>query len=195
MNVPGSNRAAAFRIYITKIFRTGAAIYTAVVVARSTGPNRPNSEFRVLLRCFAATTWKLARTSLRTLARTDLAASPWQRPVSHFRPHPTVSTCRRELLRAWWRPIGLMVSFMIFTASVQIAVGMRVEPPQIPAHTNYARSVRQPFPFNTGLRFSREMAVATIGPFQMLRLLCVIDTNFTILRHFLLKLWRKEILR
>jgi hypothetical protein len=25
-----------------------------------------------------------------------------------------VSTCGRELLRGWWRPIGLMVSFMIF---------------------------------------------------------------------------------
>jgi hypothetical protein len=29
----------------SKIFRTGAAIYTAVVVARSTVPNRPNCEF------------------------------------------------------------------------------------------------------------------------------------------------------
>jgi hypothetical protein len=50
----------------------------------------------------------------------------------------------------------------------------RVEPPQncyiaqIPGHTNYAWSVRQPFPSNTGLRFSRKMAVATIGPFQIL---------------------------
>jgi hypothetical protein len=85
--------------------------------------------------------------------------------------------------------------------SVQIAVGTRVETPQnsyiaqIPGHTNYARPVRQPFPSNTGLRFSREMAVATIGPFQMLRTLCVIDTNFTFLWHFLLKLWRNEILR
>jgi hypothetical protein len=78
---------------------------------------------------------------------------------------------------------------------VQIAVGTRVEPPQIPVHANYARSVRQPFPSNTGLRFSREMTVATIGPLQMLRSLCVIDINFTILRHFLLKLWRNEILR
>jgi hypothetical protein len=84
---------------------------------------------------------------------------------------------------------------------VQIAVGTRVEPPQnyyiaqIPGHTNYARSVKQQFPSNTGLRFSCEMAVATIWPFQMLRSLCVIDTNFTILRHFLLKLWRTEILR
>jgi hypothetical protein len=67
----------------------------------------------------------------------------------------------------------------------QIAVGTRVEPPQIPGHTNYVRSVRQQFPSNTGLRFSREMAVAIIGPFQKLRSLCVIDTNFTILRHFL----------
>jgi hypothetical protein len=79
--------------------------------------------------------------------------------------------------------------------NVQIAVVTRVEPPQISGHTIYAWSVRQPFPSNTGLRVSREMAVATVGPFQMLRSLCVIDTNFTILRHFLLKLWRNEILR
>jgi hypothetical protein len=52
---------------------------------------------------------------------------------------------------------------------VQISVGTRAEPPQIPGHTNYARSVRQPFPSNTGLRLSHEMAVATIGPFQMVR--------------------------
>ena len=58
-----------------------------------------------------------------------------------------------------------------------------------------SEEVRQPFPFNTGLRFSRQMAAATIGPFQMLRSLCVIDTNCTVLRHFLLKLWRNEILR
>jgi hypothetical protein len=93
------------------------------------------------------------------------------------------------------------VSYLYSDHDVKIAVGTRVEPPQngyiaqIPGHTNYARSVRQPFPSNTGLRFSREVAVATIGPFQMLRSLCVIDTNFTILRHFLLKLWRNEILR
>jgi hypothetical protein len=59
---------------------------------------------------------------------------------------------------------------------------------------NYARSVRQPFYSNTGLRLSREMAVATIGPFQMLRSLFVIVTNFTFLPHFLLRLWRNEIL-
>jgi hypothetical protein len=39
----------------SKIFHTGANICTAVVVARSTGTNRPNCEFRVLLRGFAAT--------------------------------------------------------------------------------------------------------------------------------------------
>jgi hypothetical protein len=33
---------------------------------------------------------------------------------------------------------------------VQITVGTRVGQPQIPGHTNYARSVRQPFPSNTG---------------------------------------------
>jgi hypothetical protein len=76
---------------VSKIFRTGAAIYTAVVVAWSTGSNKRNCEFRVLLRCFAATAWKRAKTSPRTLARTNLAASLWQRPVSHFRPHPAVS--------------------------------------------------------------------------------------------------------
>jgi hypothetical protein len=27
------------------------------------------------------------------------------------------STCGRELLRGWWRPIGLMVSFIIFSVS------------------------------------------------------------------------------
>jgi hypothetical protein len=30
-----------------------------------------------------------------------------------------VSTCGRELLRGWWWLIGLVVNFMIFTASVQ----------------------------------------------------------------------------
>ena len=84
---------------------------------------------------------------------------------------------------------------------VQIAVGTHVEPPQncyimqIPEHTNYTQSVREPFPSNSGLRFSCEMAVVTIGPFQMLRSPCVIDMNFMILWHFLLKLWCNEILR
>jgi hypothetical protein len=63
---------------------------------------------------------------------------------------------------------------------IQIAVKTRVEPPQFPGHTNYARSVKQPFPSDIGLRFYREMSVATIGPFQMLRSMCVIDNNFTI---------------
>jgi hypothetical protein len=51
---------------------------------------------------------------------------------------------------------------------------MRIEPlqncyiAQSPGHTNYAQSERQPLPSNTGLRFSHEMAVATIGPFQIL---------------------------
>jgi hypothetical protein len=62
-----------------------------LVVARSTGPSRPKCEFRVLLRGFAGTAWKRAKTSPRTLARTNLAASPWQRPVSHFHPHPASS--------------------------------------------------------------------------------------------------------
>jgi hypothetical protein len=76
---------------VSKIFRTGAAIYTAVVVAQRICPIRPNCEFRVILRRFVATAWKRVKTSPRTLARTDLAASPWQCSVSHFRPHPAVS--------------------------------------------------------------------------------------------------------
>jgi hypothetical protein len=75
---------------------------------------------------------------------------------------------------------------------VQIYVGTRVERPQIPGTIEHTRSVRKPFPSNTDLRFSREMAVATIGQFQMICSLYVIDTNFMILRHFLLMLWRKR---
>jgi len=156
-------------------------------------PCRPNCEFRVLMRHFAATVWKWTKMLPQTLARTDLAASPWQRPVSHFHPrsvvsgekqngcHPPthrtsrfgtlwllpvskneneaermpvwyywgdtgqfaesawqsdrkglsgsipkmeetvgpVSTWGRELLWGWWQPIGLMVSFAIFTASIR----------------------------------------------------------------------------
>jgi hypothetical protein len=52
---------------------------------------------------------------------------------------------------------------------------------KIPGHTDYAWSVRQSFPSNTGLCFSCEMAVVPIGPFQILCSLCVINTNFTIL--------------
>jgi hypothetical protein len=57
-----------FKIYgeVSKIFRTGAAIYGAVVVARSTDTNRPNREFRVLLRRFVVTAWKRAKTSPRS---------------------------------------------------------------------------------------------------------------------------------
>jgi hypothetical protein len=49
----GRTLPTKFAVYkvVSKIFRTGAAIYeyTAVVVARSAGPNRPNCEFRFLL--------------------------------------------------------------------------------------------------------------------------------------------------
>jgi hypothetical protein len=62
---------------LSKIFRTGSAIYTAVVVARSTGSNRPNREFHVLLQRFVATAWRRTKTSPRTLPRIDLAASLW----------------------------------------------------------------------------------------------------------------------
>jgi hypothetical protein len=40
---------------VSQIFLIGADTYTAVVVARSTGPKTPNCEFPVLLRRFAAT--------------------------------------------------------------------------------------------------------------------------------------------
>jgi hypothetical protein len=60
---------------VSKVFRTSATICAVVGVARSTGPNRPNCEFRVLLRLFTATAWKRAKTSPRTLTRTDLDAS------------------------------------------------------------------------------------------------------------------------
>jgi hypothetical protein len=85
-------RVAQVYEVVSKIFGTGASIYTAVVVARSTGPNRPNCKFRVLLWRFEATAWKRAKTSHRTLARTDLAALSWWRPVSHFRSHPAFSS-------------------------------------------------------------------------------------------------------
>jgi hypothetical protein len=39
----------------------------------------------------AATVWKRAKMSYRTLAGKELAASPWQCPVSHFRPHRALS--------------------------------------------------------------------------------------------------------
>jgi hypothetical protein len=137
---------------VSKIIRTGAAIYTVVVVAQSTSPNGPNCQIRVLL-----------------------AASPW-RLISHLRPHPVVSdetqngchpplyspdlghcdfyllpkmklklkgrrfgnveefqaewqrvgpvsTYGKELCRGWGRPICLVMSFMIFTASVRNILG------------------------------------------------------------------------
>jgi hypothetical protein len=83
---------------------------------------------------------------------------------------------------------------------VQIAVGTRVEPPQnyyiaqIPEHTDYARSVAANS-LQHWFTLSLEMTIAIIGPFQMLRSPSVIDTNFTILWHFILKLWHNEILR
>ena len=75
----------------SKLFRTGAVIYTAGDCAQRICPNRQNCELRVLLRSFVATAWKRAKTLPPSLARTDLAALPWQRPVSHFRAHPPVS--------------------------------------------------------------------------------------------------------
>ena len=75
----------------SKIFRTRSTIYTVVVVAQRICHNWLNCEFPVLLRSFVATASKRAKTTPPTLATTDLAASPWQRPFSHFRFHPPVS--------------------------------------------------------------------------------------------------------
>ena len=77
-----------------------------------------------------------------------------------------------------WNDISLIAQFVVVQGAYKLS-----------------EDFAKPFPSNTGLRFSHEMAVATVGPFQMLRSLCVIDTNFTILRHFLLELWCNKILR
>jgi hypothetical protein len=75
-----------------------------------------------------------------------------------------------DVTTIWKRNI---CSFIVILSVFDVRL-TRVEPPQncyiaqIPEHTNYARSARQPFPSNTGLRFSCKMAVATIGPVQIL---------------------------
>jgi hypothetical protein len=43
----------------------------------------------------------------------------WQKRISRKITEETMSTCGRELLRGWWRPISLMTSFIIFTSSVR----------------------------------------------------------------------------
>jgi hypothetical protein len=122
----------------SKIFRTDAAIYTAVVVEQRICPNRPNCEFRVLLRRFAATAWKRAKTSSRTLARKlkarrfdnveeiqaesqrmldTLTEKDFQEAFEKWRKR--WDRCLYALPWGWRRPIGLMVRFMIFTTSVQ----------------------------------------------------------------------------
>jgi hypothetical protein len=123
---------------------------------------------------------------------------------SHYRPWSILKSCiftnteQKHMMLLPFERGMFAVSYS--DHNVQIAVRTRVEPSQncyivqFPGHTNYARSVRQPLPSNTGLRF-REIAVATIGAFQIIHSLCVIDTNFTNLRRFLLKLWRNEILQ
>jgi len=52
---------------------------------------KSQTEFRVILRSFAATARKRAKTSPQSLVRTDLSASPWQRRISHCHPYPPVS--------------------------------------------------------------------------------------------------------
>jgi hypothetical protein len=182
---------------VPKIFQTGAAIYTAVVVAQTTGPKGSNCEFWVYRDVFMATAWKRAKTSspdfgengpgcfTMTTPRLTLPSSPsnfwqnikWLSSPAHCTPliwHPVsssclqkwnwnwkdagsilfegiqvesqnmldtdrkglpgsvtateetvgpVCTCGMELLRGWWRLMGLMVSFLIFTASVRNILG------------------------------------------------------------------------
>jgi hypothetical protein len=61
---------------------------------------------------------------LRNPGRIADSAWHWHKPTSSKgskmeKTVGLVSTCGRELLRGWWRPIGRMMSFMIFTASVR----------------------------------------------------------------------------
>jgi hypothetical protein len=79
--------------------------------------------------------------------------------------------------------------------NVQIAVGTPLEPPQHcyfsqnQAHTNYVRSVgRAAILSNNDVCFSREMALASLRPFQMYVYCVVFDTNFNIMAHFQLKI-------
>jgi hypothetical protein len=79
---------------------------------------------------------------------------------------------------------------------VQITVGTRVEPlHRANSRTHLLRSVGEAaISFQhwfTLFPRDRSSDYRTIP----LRSQCVIDTNFTILRHFLLKLWRNEIFR
>jgi hypothetical protein len=175
---------------VSKIFRNSAAIYTAVVVARSTGPNRPNwipgsaaTFCGVCVKtcedvapnfgenrpgCFTMTTLRLSlpthpavsgeikngchpshtvsphlapcdfflfqkmkqaeRTPVRYRwgypGRIAECFTLWQKRTFRKRSKMEetvgpVSTCRRELFRGWWLPIGLMARFMGFTASVR----------------------------------------------------------------------------
>jgi hypothetical protein len=114
----------------SKIFRTGAAIYTAVVVAQRICPNRPNCEFRDLLLSFAATAGKHAKTMPPELWREQtwllhndnasshtssftqqfLAKQKWLSYPTHLTPmiwHPEISTYYQKW--NWsWKDAGLI---------------------------------------------------------------------------------------
>jgi hypothetical protein len=104
---------------VPKIFRTGAAIYTAVAVAQTICPNRPNCGFRVLLRLlrrlrenvrrrrpelWREETWLLhhdnapSHTSVLTLQ--FLAKHQWLSSPTHRTPliwHPVTSVSKNEI--------------------------------------------------------------------------------------------------
>jgi hypothetical protein len=73
---------------VSKILRTGVAIHTAVMVARSTVPNRPNCEFRVLLRLLRRLSEDVAPNFGEH--RPDCFTMTTPRPRL-TRPHPAVS--------------------------------------------------------------------------------------------------------
>jgi hypothetical protein len=84
---------------------------------------------------------------------------------------------------------------------VQISVGTRIEPPQNSLHRANARTHQLCSVGEAAIYLQHWFTLfpqdesSDYRIIQMLRSLCVIDTNYTILRHFLLKLWRNEILR
>jgi hypothetical protein len=91
--------------------------------------------------------------------------------------------------------------FVVSKSGVQIAVGKGVEPLQKWLHganswTHQLRSDSEAaISFQHWFTLFPRDVISDYRTIPNVRSLCVIDTNCTILRHFLLKLWRNEILR